>query len=192
MWLVFWMTALAIVVRGSLSAGTNVWTSIGPYGGPVQTIAVAPRNPDTVYAVAGGAIFKSTDGAWNWGRVYTVPASNGADGYFRIVVAIHPNDSNTVYAGIPNAGIFKSTDGGVSWLAASAGLPMPLSIPNATAGTTSFVVGALAIDPVHPETIYASVAVDRQPPNTPAPKLFKSTDGGARWRAIGSGVNVVR
>jgi photosystem II stability/assembly factor-like uncharacterized protein len=93
-------------------AGTNVWTGIGPDGGLVQAIAVDPQNPDTVYAVAGGAIFKTTDGAAHWKRVYSPATSDGKANYPATLVAIDPQDSNTVYAGTSTAGVFKSTDGG--------------------------------------------------------------------------------
>ena len=39
---------LAIALSGTLSAGTNQWTSIGPDGGTVQSLAADPRNPSTV------------------------------------------------------------------------------------------------------------------------------------------------
>lgn len=74
----------------AVRAGTNVWTSIGPDGGRVQAITVDPQNPDTVYAVAGGAIFKTTDGAANWKRVYSPATSNGLANYPATLVAIHP------------------------------------------------------------------------------------------------------
>jgi photosystem II stability/assembly factor-like uncharacterized protein len=172
-----WLAILGM--NPAVRSATNVWTSIGPDGGRVQAIAVDPQNPDTVYAVAGGSIFKTTDGAANWNRVYSPATSDGGASNPAIVVAVHPNDSNTLYAGTAN-GIFKSTDGGANWNMANAGLPKPPSIPNVYVGTTS--VGVLAIDPGNPETIYASVAF--------SPKLFKSTDGGASWSAASSGLTV--
>ena len=168
----------------AVRAGTNVWTSIGPDGGRIQAIAVDPQNPDTVYAVAGGAIFKTTDGAANWKRVYSATTSDGAANYPATLVAINPQDSNTVYAGTA-AGVLKSTDGGASWSMANAGLPRPPSIPNVYVGTMN--VSVLAIDPQNSETIYAG-GFDGPPPGTSAPKLFKSTDGGASWRVASSGL----
>src|SRR5579864_4784254 len=98
----------------AVHAGAYVWTSIGPDGGSVQAIAVDPQTPDTVYAIAGGAIFKTTDGAVNWRRVYSPASSDGAAISPAMFVAIHPQDSNTVYAGTANGEIFKSTDGGLA------------------------------------------------------------------------------
>jgi len=46
------LTALASlgVFAAALSAGTNEWTTIGPFGGWVRTVAVDPRNSGTIYA----------------------------------------------------------------------------------------------------------------------------------------------
>jgi photosystem II stability/assembly factor-like uncharacterized protein len=181
-------------MSSAVHAGANVWTSIGPDGGRVQAIAVDPQIPDTVYAVAGGSIFKTTDGAANWRRVYSPATSDGAANYPVTLVAINPADSNIVYAGTSTAGVFKSTDGGASWTMANAGLPKPTSDPNdfLTTGTASVHVGILAIDPRNPETIYAGVSVnyDGPIPSPPIPTLFKSTDGGASWSAASSGLFV--
>jgi photosystem II stability/assembly factor-like uncharacterized protein len=78
-------------------------------------------------------------------------------------VAIDLNNPATVYAGT-RTGVWKTTDGGATWMASSTGL-------------TDFWVRALAIDPSAPETLYAATSV----------KSFKSTDGGAHWDEIGAG-----
>ena len=59
-------------------------------------------------------------------------------------------------------GIYKSTDGGVTWNAANSGLK------------SSFVL-TLAIDSVHATTIYAGTWDGR---------IFKSADGGANWSVV--------
>lgn len=77
---------------------------------------------------------------------------------------------------------------------ANAGLPKPTSYPNdfLTTFTTSFSAGVLAIDSRNPETIYAGVSMnyDGPLPSTPAPTLFKSTNGGANWLPASSGLLV--
>ena len=76
--LLFTLSILCLILGmnpATVRAGTNVWTSIGPDGGRIQAIAVDPQNPDTVYAVAGGAVFKTTDGAAKAGRL---PCSNAS------------------------------------------------------------------------------------------------------------------
>jgi photosystem II stability/assembly factor-like uncharacterized protein len=170
----------------AVRAAANAWASIGPDGGPIQGVAVDPQNPDTIYALAGGAIFKTTDGAANWARVYSA-ATNGAAANPAVAVVINPQDSNIVYAGTAN-GIIKSTDGGANWRTANTGLPKPsLSIPVYGSGcTTGLCVRVLAIDPLTPETIYAVVT---SLPNTSS-RVFKSIDGGVSWGDASSGLFV--
>jgi photosystem II stability/assembly factor-like uncharacterized protein len=159
--LLFTLSILCIILETSPAAraGTNVWTSIGPDGGSIQGIAIDPQNPDTVYALAAGAIFKTTDGAANWARVYPAATSGGASNP-AVAVVINPQDSNAVYAGTAN-GVIKSADGGANWSASNAGLPQPrLSIPiyGSTGCSTGVCVRILAIDPWNPDTIYAVVS----------------------------------
>jgi hypothetical protein len=61
----FLLFALSFLNVAVMRAGTNVWSSIGPDGGRIQAIAVDPQNPAIIFAVAGGAIFKPSDGAAN-------------------------------------------------------------------------------------------------------------------------------
>jgi hypothetical protein len=90
------------------------------------------------------------------------------------VLAVDPQQSGTVYAGSwgtttqgengpdRDKGIFKTTDGGLNWKRAS----------------TEFPVGALAVDPARPSTIYAGV--DRRDY-----RIARSTDRGKTWAAAG-------
>jgi photosystem II stability/assembly factor-like uncharacterized protein len=70
-----------------------------------------------------------------------------------------------VYAGSV-VGLFKSDDGGERWRPISTGL-------------TNTDVGALAIDPATPNTLYAG---------TSDGGVFMSDDGGESWRAINAGL----
>ena len=87
-------------------------------------------------------------------------------------LAIHPRTPKTVYAGTgfqsadSGGGVFKSTDGGLSWRAVNAGLGLN-------------PVAALVIDRQNPATLYAG---------TVGYGVFKSTDGGRRWRAVNAGM----
>jgi hypothetical protein len=54
------------------TAETNVWTSIGPDGGIIYTLAIDPKTPTTLYAgIDDGGVFKSTDGGRSWSAVTT-------------------------------------------------------------------------------------------------------------------------
>ena len=72
-------------------------------------------------------------------------------------LALHPDDSEIIYAGTESHGIFKSTDSGISW---------PLS------GLNGHKVLAIAINPRNPEFIYAGTYGDG---------VWASHDGGHSW-----------
>lgn len=82
-------------------------------------------------------------------------------------LAINPVTPTTVYAGTRSSGVFKSTNGGVSWSKVNNGL-------------TSTSVLALAIDPQTPSTVYM---------NTGGSGVFKSSNSGASWSAINNGLD---
>ena len=104
----------------------------------------------------------------NWGKV-----SGRAK-----TIAVHPSDPMTLYIGAAHGGIWKTTDGGQTWLDIGQDL-------------ASLSFGAIAIDPNNPETIYAGsgevcyflgyIGFDGK-------GIFKSTDGGNSWNQITNGI----
>jgi photosystem II stability/assembly factor-like uncharacterized protein len=101
----------------SVWAGVNTWTSLGPDGGSVLTLAVDSQNPDIVYAATAGGFFASTDGARTWKAISPLPAGSGDV----ISLVVDPQNSGTLYAAaLPGEtdgdAVFKSTDGGTTWL----------------------------------------------------------------------------
>ena len=92
-----------------------------------------------------------------------------------------PNGSSDSEAGL---GLFRSTDGGASWI----------QVPGSLAVATNRSIGAIAIDPSDPSghTIYIGTALARHgsssvnggrrtPPNAPTLGVYKSTDNGATF-----------
>src|SRR5206468_3734344 len=171
----------ALLVTSSMTAegGINSWTSNGPEGRSIMALAIDPMTPSTLYAgTYGGGVYKSTSGGAGWSAVNTgLPYYYGRY-YFRPYVtalAIDPQTPTTLYAGTGGSGVFKSTDGGASWSAVNTGLPY--SGPSYTPHYS--YVPALAIDPQTPATLYAG---------TSGSGVFKSTDGGASWNAVNTGL----
>ena len=89
----------------------------------IQSLAMDPRDPNTIYAgtgdniggavgIRGRGIFKTTDGGQSWSLL------SGTDGdanfYYNYALVVSPNDSNRIYAGT-STGIWISTDGGNNW-----------------------------------------------------------------------------
>jgi photosystem II stability/assembly factor-like uncharacterized protein len=149
--------------------GLNRWSSNGPDGGPVSSLAIARSNPATIYAGAGGRVFKSTNSGESWGQ----PLSSDHD-HSVSNLAIDPVTSTTVYAA--GNGVSKSTDGGASWHTINNGLTNQFG---------NAFISALAIDPSTPTTLYAG--------GTIADNHFgisKTTDGGTSWHTINNGLPI--
>jgi hypothetical protein len=83
-----------------------------------------------------------------------------------IAVAVDPNAAGTVYAGTAGKGVFKSTNGGATWLRANTGLG-------------ELYIEDLLVDPVTPDTVYAA---------SPNQGVFKSIDGAAHWFGVNAGL----
>jgi hypothetical protein len=97
---------LGLTAPGFAHAGLNRWTTNGPEGGFVQTLAIDPQTPTTLYA-GGYGVFKSTDEGESWTAM-----NNGLLDFPVYALAIDATAPTTVYAGTFGGGIFKSMDGG--------------------------------------------------------------------------------
>ncbi len=147
-------------------AGENRWTSQGPYGGDVATMAVDPANPSILYAgTIGNGIFKSSDRGASWSSVDGgLPIATSVS-----ALAIDPANPAIVYAALRIDGVVKSSNRGSRWRAMNAGLPEvepSRDVP---------WVETLAIDPSNSATVYAGFLRDG---------LWRSHDGAASWQAV--------
>ncbi len=105
----------------------------------VNSLWVNPINADIVIAATERGIFKTINGGTDWTEVYI--SSTGIE-----VLAAHPSEENTIYAGENSKGILRTLDGGHTWEMASDGL----------------IVGGryeLAVSPVNKEVVYTSINV---------------------------------
>jgi hypothetical protein len=94
------------------------------------------------------------------------------------VVAEHPTNDQILYAGSPSGGIWKSTNGGTTW--------MPLNDDFPTLG-----VSGIAIDHSNPQTIYIATG-DKDGSDTYSIGVVKSTDGGTTWNNTGLSHNLTK
>lgn len=120
----------------SAKSNTNLsdWKALGPFNstsifvtdpnktvgqGRVNAIAVDPNNSNTYYVGSpAGGIWKSTDAGVNWTPLTDYLPQIGVSG-----IAINPDDSNTIYIATGDddaadsyaVGVWKTTDGGITW-----------------------------------------------------------------------------
>lgn len=84
-----------------------------------------------------------------------------------------PGDPNVVYVGAASGGVWKTTDGGVTWkpIFDGAGLPS---------------IGDIALEPGNPGVVYVGTG-EANPRNSVSfgDGVYKSTDGGATWTHLG-------
>lgn len=84
-----------------------------------------------------------------------------------------PGQPNVFYVGVNNGGVWKTTDYGHTW--------KPIFDDQPTGS-----IGALAIAPSQPETIYVGSGEGLQRPDlSTGDGIYKSTDGGKTWRHLG-------
>jgi len=153
----------------------------------IGAIVVDPHNADVVYVAALGhpyaanddrGVFKTTDGGKTWSKVLFKNGDTGA-----ISLAMAPDDPNVLYAALwqtrrppwnvyppsngPGSGLYKTTDGGATWMQLTQGLP-------AHVGRIGLSISAAA-----PRRVYANVDSD--------PKMggiYRSDDAGATWAHV--------
>ncbi len=172
----------------SINAGKS-WQHMGlEKTGRIGRVIVHPDRPEIIYVAALGhtygpqkerGVYRSTNGGKDWEQILFIDQGTGAAD-----LAIDPEDPNTLYAamwsvnintwglnsGGPGGGIYKSTDGGDSWVAlATQGLPGGKNRP---VGKT-----AIAVSHSNPNTVYALFEID-------SPELWRSDNKGATWRLM--------
>ncbi|MEI8137028.1 MAG: PKD domain-containing protein, partial [Bacteroidota bacterium] len=109
----------------STNQGTN-WAQIGTLGGAgsIVEFAVAPSNSQIIYVIRGNALYKTINGGGAWTLITgTLPTGSAQMTW----IAVKDTDPNMVFVTFSgySAGnkIFKSTDGGTTWVNYSTGLP---------------------------------------------------------------------
>jgi Secretion system C-terminal sorting domain len=122
------------------------WTLAGtPVGtGNIKDFAIAPSNPNTIYAIKATAVSVSTDGGVNWNDITsTLPVASAALTSVT-VSATNANKAWVTFSGY-SAGnkVFRTSDGGTTWDNQSAGLP------NLPINTVVYQKDSVLIDPIY-------------------------------------------
>jgi photosystem II stability/assembly factor-like uncharacterized protein len=99
---------------------------------------------------------------------------------FKRVWHLEPSlsDPDTVYAGVEDAAIFRSTDGGQNWKELP-GLRGHGTGPNWQPGAGGMCLHTIILDPSNPQRIYIAIS---------AAGAFRTDDGGKTWKPINRGL----
>ncbi len=178
----------------STDAG-RTWTHLGLRDAQqITAIVIDPKNPDRVFVAAEGhpygpnaerGVFRSLDGGKNFEKVLYKDENTGAAD-----VVMAPDDPQVLYAalwaarvapwevrsgesfGIPGSGLYKSTDGGTTWLPLTKGLPT---------GEDGLARIGIAIAPSEPKRVYLTVESKDK-----GAGIYRSDDAGENFALVNS------
>jgi hypothetical protein len=175
------------------------WEISGPYfgGWEIYHLKGSAVDPNRVYASQssdwfGQVIHRSDDGGQTWEAVGNQFQYEGEPGMhqwydgtphpweFKRVWHLEPSlhDADTVYAGVEDAALFRSTDGGHTWQEL-AGLRGHGTGPRWQPGAGGLCLHTILLDPGDPRRMFVAIS---------AAGTFRSDDGGETWQAINRGL----
>ncbi|MBK6347248.1 MAG: hypothetical protein IPF68_15200 [Bacteroidales bacterium] len=171
--------------------GEPVFDNYGSYS--IGCLAMDPENTNVVWAGSGennhqralgygDGVYKTTDGGNSWKNMGLKESRQIG------MIAVDPRNTNVVYVAAEGSvwgpggdrGLFKTTDGGKTW-------NKVLNISENTG------VNNVILDPRNPSVLYATSEQRRRHDFTkigggPESGIWKSTDAGATWEKLASGL----
>jgi hypothetical protein len=175
------------------------WNILGPHfaGWEIYHLKGSPADPNRLYASqsnswSGQQIQRSNDGGNSWEQAGNKFVYDGVPGThqwydgtphpweFKRVWHLEPSltDPDTVYAGVEDAALFRSTDGGRNWQELP-GLRGHGTGSRWQPGAGGLCLHTILLDPTNPGRIYIAIS---------AAGAFRSDDGGHSWRPINRGL----
>jgi photosystem II stability/assembly factor-like uncharacterized protein len=174
------------------------WEVSGPHfgGWEIYHVKGSPADPERLYASQTSSWFgqilqRSNDGGKTWEAVSNEFKYDGNPGThqwydgtqhpweFKRVWHLEPSltDPDTVYAGVEDAALFKTGDGGRSWHE----LPGLRSAKGKIwqPGAGGMCLHTILLDPMRPEEIFVAIS---------AAGTFRSDDSGVTWRPVNRGL----
>ncbi len=176
------------------------WDVSGPHfaGWEIYHIKGSPADPNRIYASQtsgwfGQLIQRSNDGGKTWEPVGNKFAYEGTTGThqwydgtphpweFKRVWHLEPSltDPDTVYAGVEDAALFRTTDGGQNWQELP-GLRCHSTGNRWQPGAGGMGLHTILLDPKNPGRMYIAIS---------AAGAFRTDDGGQTWKPINQGLH---
>ncbi|TMD12548.1 MAG: exo-alpha-sialidase [Chloroflexi bacterium] len=176
------------------------WEVSEPFftGWEVYHVKGSPADPDRLYASQsrgwfGQLIQRSDDGGKTWAPAGNEFAYEGEPGThlwydgtprpWKFMRAWHLEPSlterDTVYAGVEDAALFKSTDGAQTWKELAA-LRQHETGPTWAPGAGGMCLHTILQDPTNPERIFIAIS---------AAGVFRTDDSGKSWRPVNRGLH---
>ena len=176
------------------------WDVSGPHfsGWEIYHMKGSAADPNRIFASQSNSWFgqqvqRSSDGGKTWEPVDNKFAYDGVAGThqwydgsphpweFKRVWHFEPSlsDPDTVYAGVEDAAMFKTTDGGKSWNELS-GLRNSTTGSKWSPGAGGLCLHTILIDPSDPKRIFIAIS---------AAGAFRTDDGGETWKPINRGLH---
>jgi photosystem II stability/assembly factor-like uncharacterized protein len=169
----------------------------GPLGGLGYDVRMRPDNPDVMYVTdAWAGVFMSTDGGQTWfpsNEGITTRTGESGDAIPVFCLTIDPHDYDIIWVGTQNVrGVFKSTDGGRTWM----------EMDNGVVEREGITFRGFTVDPRSSDIVYAAAEVSswawageersgREFDMTQG-VVYKTTDGGQNWTSVWRGDNLAR
>jgi hypothetical protein len=175
------------------------WKVDGPHfaGWEIYHVKGSPANPNRLYASQSSSWFgqivqRSDDGGKTWAPVGNRFVYDGSPGThqwydgtphpweFARVWHLEPSltDSDTVYAGVEDAALFRSADGAQTW-EELAGLRTHATADSWQPGAGGMCLHTVILDPTDAKRIFVAIS---------AAGAFRSDDAGATWRPVNRGL----
>lgn len=183
----------------SSDASRKRWEVDGPHfaGWEIYHVKASPADPQRLYASQSSGWFgqvlqRSSDGGKTWeaaGNEFKYEGTPGThtwyDGSphpweFKRVWHLEPSrhDPDTVYAGVEDAALFKSTDAGQTWNELP-GLRTHESAPGWAPGAGGLCLHTIVMDPTNAERMFIAIS---------AAGVFRTDDAGKSWRPVNRGL----
>ena len=176
------MTSMGDGVYISLDAG-KTWINRGLKNSRhISDIIIHPKNPNIIYVSVQGAqygkskdrgIYRTLDGGKSWKNILFINDSTGASSLSidmnnpRVLYASmwdHQRKSWQMISGGPNSGLYKSTNGGESWINMSEGLPEKIG------------KSGISVSRANSNIVYANIEAQGEKGG-----VYRSDNAGEKW-----------